>query len=209
VVTARGLIRGRPWAAACSLLLVLVMPVAAQANGGLLQMADAVAGPYRLTVFTNPSPIEVGSADVSVSVTGGKLDASGTYPIVANALITVHWTPLNHSGTAGSDTATHDKATNKIFYATTIKPDTKGAWQVTLVVQSAAGRGAASFDTDVAAAPGSVLLLNIILVGLLFILPLLAFVVYTMTRRRGGPADEDDDEDDELAPADLTGPAAP
>src|SRR5438045_982966 len=41
---------------------------AAYANGGRVQVERQTAGPYALTVFTDPTPIPVGIVDVSVAV---------------------------------------------------------------------------------------------------------------------------------------------
>ncbi len=132
------------------LLLLLVLGLSAQpvlANGGTIQLADQPAGPYAVTVFTSPSPIRVGTVDVSVLVKRGQSE-----DLVLDAQVMVTAEPIDHQGAGGTFEATHDQATNKLFYAANVSLPTPGRWKLTVQIAGREGSGAVDFTVDVSPA---------------------------------------------------------
>jgi len=98
---------------------ILLAAAAAFGDGGLVRVSER-SGPFVVTVFTAPTPLRVGGADVSVLVQtaddrSAVLDAE--VEIVARA-----------SGVELRAPATRGAATNKLLYAAIITFPTPGAW---------------------------------------------------------------------------------
>lgn len=131
------------------LLLVFLLMIVASgrvaANGGTIQVSDYRSGPYDLTVFTSSSPIVVGIVDVSVAV-----QRAGTSDIVQDATVWVRAEPVDHAGQAGEFPATHELATNKLFYAANVELATPGQWRLDVRVESPLGEGSTQFEVEVA-----------------------------------------------------------
>lgn len=119
----------------------------ALANGGTIQLADQPVGPYAVTVFTSPSPLRVGTADVSVLVV-----RAGTNDAVLDAQVRVTTEPVGHDGPGGSFEATHAQATNKLLYAANVSLPSDGPWRLTVAVAGPEGGGSAAFTVDVSPA---------------------------------------------------------
>lgn len=134
-----------------TLILTMVAPPdAALANGGVVQLSRQDIGPYQLTAFTSPSPIRVGIVDVSVL-----LERAGTTELVQNARVTVTAEPVGPAGPAGRGRifpATHENATNKLYYAANVELPRAGRWRLTVQVEGAEGKGGASFEVDASSA---------------------------------------------------------
>lgn len=143
------------------------------ANGGTIQLSRAPAGPYEVTVLTSPSPLTVGVADVSVLV-----QRPGADEVVSDARVTVGTEPLARAGPGGSFEATHEQATNKLFYAANVELPTAGRWRFRVHVTGPSGEGAVSFEAEVAEAG----LLDQPLVLLILVLPLGAAAIWWLAR---------------------------
>lgn len=129
------------WLVAAGMLLALAAE--ARADGGTLQVSQS-AGPYRVTVFTSPTPPRAGPVDVSVMVQ----DAT-TGQILADAQITITATePV--SGRVVRGQATTAAATNKLLQAATLELPTAGGWRIDIHVASSAGAGELEFALGVA-----------------------------------------------------------
>jgi hypothetical protein len=131
------------WASVATLLvLALVDGVApALANGGKIQVAGQRAGPYEVTVFTDPTPIRVGVVDVSVAV-----QKAGTDDVVRGAQVAVTAAPIGHAGGGGTFAATHELATNKLFYAADVHLPAAGRWRIEVAVAGELGEGKVAFE---------------------------------------------------------------
>jgi len=127
--------------AAGAVLALLGGATTARGDGGLLRLNES-AGPFEISVFTAPTPLRVGPADVSVMV----LATVGRAPIL-DADVQV---ALRLGALARSASATHAGATNKLLYAAWLDIPEPGAWALDVRVQSAAGSAALSSTLDVA-----------------------------------------------------------
>src|SRR5512133_2858159 len=76
---------------AVTMIALTAAPVLA--NGGTVQLSNVRAGPYLVSVFTNPNPIRVGSVDVSVLV-----QQPGIPDVVEDAFVMVKVDPVDHAG---------------------------------------------------------------------------------------------------------------
>ena len=130
------------WAHWCALTLALILaPAAARGDGGLLRLNQA-AGPFQISVFTAPTPLRVGFADVSVMV----FEQVSRAPVLdANVRLTLRRGDLERS--AG---ATRAAATNKLLYAASLDLPEPGDWTLAVRVRSPEGEGAVSCGLDVA-----------------------------------------------------------
>ena len=122
-------------------LLINAAPVVA--NGGTVRTTRAPAGPYAVTVFTSPTPLVVGIADVSTSV---EYADSGDLEPDARVIVTAE--PVGHSGQAGVFEATHDQASDPNFYAANVRLDSGGRWRMNVQVIGRAGEGTVSFEIE-------------------------------------------------------------
>lgn len=127
---------------ALSIVTAILWVSPATANGGTIQVSMERAGPYEVTVLTDPSPIRVGVLDVSVMVErpGGSL--------VQDARVMVTATPAGSAESSGKYEATHDRATNKLFYAADVPISRAGPWQIEVAITSGLGEGAVSFAVE-------------------------------------------------------------
>jgi hypothetical protein len=100
------------------------------ADGGAIQF-QGPAGPFDVTVFGAPTPLRIGTADLSVLV---KKTAGGT-PIL-DADVTLHLVKTV-DGKIIEVTArpTHEKASNKLLYAANMRIPSNGSWRVDVVVK--------------------------------------------------------------------------
>ena len=122
--------------------LVLAIVGTAMANGGTLQVSREPAGPYLVTVFTDPSPVRVGDVDVSVLV-----ERAGSDDLVQDARVTLTATPVGQVYSGGTFEATHEQATNKLFYAAKFDLTAEGTWRIDVLVSGDAGQGVTAFET--------------------------------------------------------------
>lgn len=97
---------------------------AARADGGTVR-ASAVAGRWRVTVFTSPTPPRAGPIDVSVLVQ----DAATGRPD-PTAAVRVRAGLRDRTGAAAEQAATADAATNRLLVAATLDLPEPGWWTV-------------------------------------------------------------------------------
>lgn len=126
-----------------SLLVALASGGRALANGGMIQVAGKPIGPYLVTVFTSPSPLRVGVVDVSALV-----QRAGSQEPVLDARVTVTTEPVGHAGPGGSFEATHEQATNKLYYAANVDLPAEGRWRIALQVSGPEGEGTVAFEVE-------------------------------------------------------------
>lgn len=115
------------------------------ADGGTVQFHQQV-GPFDLTLFSSPTPLRAGRADLSVM-----LQRASDKSSIQNANVTVH---LKRS-TADNVVevvvpATHAKATNKLLYAAELTIPSPGEWQVQVEINAAGTTATATGQIDVA-----------------------------------------------------------
>lgn len=124
-------------------LLLLAGPGLVQANGGTIVLVEKV-GAYDLTVTASPYPLQVGVNDVSVLL--GRLSDG---QVVLDAQVTVTAEPLDQPGEPQTFPATHDNATNKLYYAANVIFPTPGRWKLTVQVGGPEGPASTAFETQV------------------------------------------------------------
>jgi hypothetical protein len=120
----------------------------ARGDGGTLLLCE-VAGHYRVSAFTSPSPPRAGQLDVSVLVQDA---ASGAILPHAEVVVRVASTDRSHadeSRAAKSYAATQEAATNKLLHAAICQLPTAGPWRVEINVRDPASENSTS-DTVVA-----------------------------------------------------------
>ena len=116
-----------------------------------------------------------GVVDVSALV-----EQPNSTDLVEDATVSVVAQPTTGSLPPTTFAATHEQATNKLFYAANVQLPTAGQWQLTIHVEGADGQGDVSFDADVTETG----LLNLPLsVPLLVLLPLAIVIMWL--RRTG------------------------
>ncbi len=132
-------------AAIClALVALLVGSDRTAAHGGKVRVDGASVGPYRVTVFTSPTPIRVGTVDVSALLERGDLPRSES-ELVQDARITVTAEPVGRDGEPRTFEATHDHGPNKLFYAVDVELPSEGKWRLTVDVGGEEGGGHVEF----------------------------------------------------------------
>ncbi|MEJ2217821.1 MAG: hypothetical protein P8099_14520 [Gemmatimonadota bacterium] len=114
------------------------------ADGGKVQVSQAPAGPFLVTVFTSPIPLRTGGIDVSVL-----LQDRATQAPVHDAQVTVTAEPVDHEGQTDTYPATRAQATNKLFLAAEFAIHDAGKWRFTVTARNANGEGTVHFETNV------------------------------------------------------------
>lgn len=132
-------------------LLVISLTLAAgtRANGGQVRVAAERAGPYEVTVFTSPVPFRAGEVDISIL-----LQRPGSPEIVEDARIEVVVTTAGGE-TVGRFAATHEQATNKLYYAAKFPLERPGRYRITVEINGPEGAAAVGFEATVEPAAGS------------------------------------------------------
>ncbi len=141
---------------ALALFLILIFGYStyeAQAHGGgVPQLVNAKAGPYRVFVWTQPDPLRVGEAHFTIAVSQppdvGAAEGETGNPVL-DATIQMQVEPINQTGETLTVLATHDTATNKLFYEADLELPTVGQWRVVVSVEGPDGSGNASFEIEV------------------------------------------------------------
>jgi len=106
------------------------------ADGGTLQFHKK-AGPFDITLFSSPTPLRAGVADLSVMVQKTADSAS-----VQDASVNLHLKKSEPGNIVEVIApATHAKATNKLLYAAHVHLPSAGTWNIDVEV-SAAGKTA-------------------------------------------------------------------
>jgi hypothetical protein len=125
-------------------LLSLFLPHFAFADGGAV-IKQQISGPYRVTLFGSPSPLRAGPADLSVMIQDAKtgepvLNQSVAIDVKAALDSTsTAWLPpcCSMAKSAGTVTATHANAQNKLLYAANIVLPASGLHDITVQIGDA------------------------------------------------------------------------
>lgn len=121
-------------------------------GGGVPQLTNAEAGPYRVSAWTLPDPIRVGEMHVSVAISEPPAPGTveeGMGDLVLDAQVRVQLEPVAQPGEGLVTFATREEAVNKLFYETDVDLPSEGQWQVNILVEGPAGSGKASFELRV------------------------------------------------------------
>lgn len=142
-----------PFVALALALLALVAggtTVLGHAGAGTPQISNQEMGPYRVFVWSDPQPAQVGEYHVAVALTenipGDTTGFAGDAVLDAEVLVTV-----THAGDGTTLTApaTHENAVNKVFYEAEFDLPEVGQWQVEISVQSPDGPVSIAYAADV------------------------------------------------------------
>jgi hypothetical protein len=156
-------------------LAILVLPVGLAANGGTLRLANVPMGEYRVSVFTDPTPVRPDSLDVSVLVLQEGLDG-----VVEDLEVWVRARATAHPGPETTLRATREQADDPRYYAAKFGLPHEGSWEIEVEVRGEAGSGVAAFQVT---ARERGLLGHPVTILFLALLPLLAAGVWIL---RGG-----------------------
>ncbi|CAN5820091.1 hypothetical protein BH10CHL1_BH10CHL1_37580 [soil metagenome] len=131
----------------CVLILILFsltsFPHVVQAHSsGPPRLADVAAGPYRLFVWTQPEPLRVGDAHISILVT------QANQP-VNDAHVQVQFTPIDQVGQSIVVTATAQDFLSNIYYEADVQLPSTGNWRATINIEGAVGNGSIEFESAV------------------------------------------------------------
>ncbi len=129
---------------ATALLLAGVWPAWGH-HGGEVRLMEK-AGPFFITVFTDPTPLWAGPVDLSVMVQDGDRGR----PLL-DAEVTMR---LQEQGTGRPPLitqATREHSTNKLLYSALVDLPTPGLWKLRVDVQQ--GTASAQVDCEITAAP--------------------------------------------------------
>ncbi len=122
------------------LLLGLAAPTAF-ANGGTLRLANVPMGEYRVSVFTDPTPVRPDSLDVSVLVL-----REGVLGVADDVRVTVRTRLLQDPGPGELREATREQADDPRYHAVKFGLGAEGEWEITVAVSGPGGEGEASFQ---------------------------------------------------------------
>ena len=114
------------------------------ADGGKLQLSQR-QGNYQIAVFSAPTPLRVGTVDVSVL-----LLAADSGSLVDDAVVKITATLLDRPAVVVAQPATFEAATNKLFRAATIDLPIAGDWRIEATISGPLGDMRTAFDTEVA-----------------------------------------------------------
>ncbi len=138
---------GHPWHESLPSALAagaLVLAAAgARADGGALCISRS-DGPFVVSIFTAPTPLRVGSIDVSVLVQ----DTGDRAPVLDAAVDLA----LRGADLQLAAPATNAAAANKLLYAAAVAIPSAGRWSISAEARAAERVGTASCEIDVAPA---------------------------------------------------------
>jgi hypothetical protein len=115
------------------------------ADGGAVQLQQA-DGAFVITVFTAPTPLRAGVADISVLVQ--TRDGSEA---VLDADVRLELRSSTNDGATVRAAATREQATNKLLYAATVNVPSTGSWQLHVAVRRGDDRAEVTCQLAVAA----------------------------------------------------------
>ena len=108
------------------LSIVCLLAQTLLADGGVVQFRSE-SGPFLITLFSNPSPLRSGLADLSVLV-----ESTEDRRPVLDAKVTIE---LKHNGGPKIiEEASHERATDKLLYAALPDIPAEGTWHVAVFV---------------------------------------------------------------------------
>jgi hypothetical protein len=130
------------WSILQSVFVLCALPGLARGDGGTVRFSEEV-GEYRVTVFTEPTPLRAGPVDLSVYVCDAQTDAH-----LPAATVAVRLTADGQS-TGPWHAATRAAATNKLFHMATVDLTTPGIWRAEVRIDGPAGRASGAFPLEV------------------------------------------------------------
>jgi hypothetical protein len=145
---------------------ITVGPHELRGNGGTLRLANVPMGDYRVSVFTDPTPVRPDSLDVSLLII-----QEGREGVADGVDVMVRAEFLGGDATPRVRQATREQAEDPRYYAAKFALGLEGPWEITVEVSGPHGEGTASFQVT-AREPG--FLGHPLALSLLALLPLAA-----------------------------------
>lgn len=127
-----------------ALLCWLSLVATVRGDGGTPRFSGD-AGGYRVTVFTEPTPLRAGQVDVSVLLEDRQSGA-----IVTDVPVSISAAPASHPAAVRRQPATTRAATNRLFQAATFELPEAGRWEFGVSVGESSGKVTCTFTVDVA-----------------------------------------------------------
>ncbi len=141
----------KKWIAFILTILAAALPAAVWAHsGGTSQLNREPAGPFMISAWTLPETLEVGEINLIILVTTRGESGVDDYILDADVRVTL---TNRDSGETKTVTATHEDATNKLFYESYTEIESEGRWQTEIAVQSGGETGSAGFSFEVGEVP--------------------------------------------------------
>jgi hypothetical protein len=109
---------------------------------GNQQLEQVEAGPYLVTVWTDPKEP---TTDKELHVTISVQDRAKDFVLNADVQVVASL----DTNTENRETATHEKAVQKLFYEAPMRLETVGTWDISVTVESELGVGEVGFDLAV------------------------------------------------------------
>lgn len=103
---------------------ILLAPCLARADSGIVRLSS-IQGPYRITVFSEPTPLRAGLVDLSVMVQ----DAKTEIPVL-DATISMYLEHEDEKTSSMLVEATREAATNQLLYSAKFELPESGEWLV-------------------------------------------------------------------------------
>jgi hypothetical protein len=132
----------------CRLAAVLVLGVCAtgaRGDGGTMLLHQD-AGPFTITLFAAPQPLQVGGADLSVMVQDRSSDE-----VLLDPVIDLSVTPEAERGLQQTVRLERGRASNRLLQAATVHFPRAGNWRLTLLVRR--GNDVARVSTECVVEP--------------------------------------------------------
>lgn len=137
--------------------LMLVTAPALAHGGGTPQLSNEPAGPYLLSVWSDPNPAVVGKLHLTVALADAESGAA-----ITGADITL---TARQDETTLTASASHEGALVPEFYEADLDLPSAGEWQFQIDISGDGGSGQAGFTLDVAARATNWLLIALAGVG--------------------------------------------
>jgi hypothetical protein len=120
------------------------LPSLAAADGGTVRLSEQ-KGKYRITVFTAPTPVRVGTMDISLLV-----QEAATGELAPEVQVTINAVRRGSPGVALHHPATAGAAANKLYYDATFDLPEPGWYSVDVSIDGALGKAHVRFDLEAA-----------------------------------------------------------
>lgn len=138
-----------------------------RADGGTLRVSNVPMGAYRVSVFTDPTPIPPDTIDVSVLVTfeRGRGLATGLEILVVGRRLDGSEAEITHP-------ATREQADDPRYYSAHFSLGSVGAWELEVRIRGPEGEGEVRFQVQVqerGIADNPLLILGLALIPLLLV----------------------------------------
>jgi hypothetical protein len=125
------------------LTILLLTSGRLSADSGVVRVS-AVDGPWRLTVFSEPTPLRAGPVDLSVLV-----QHSDTHAAVLDATISMLLSPVADDTQSILVEATRAAATNRLLYSALLDLPSAGRWSFEVTAMMDGQQARVSFEADV------------------------------------------------------------